>query len=175
MKEKDFVTIINNSIYAFGGFSHKISDSPFIPGNEKMRFTKKKPFDIIACLDGDAFYIEVKYKRGICGFSDTILSSHQKENLILINDNRCKNDNIYPVLFYICYIPRKIKRLYIFHIEYLIENKISKVQLENNFPFLTIKPTEYNKRDRKTGIIKPVKENLFDAKRMKDIIIWRKQ
>jgi len=49
MKERDFVTIINNSFKAAGGFGYKIPDTPFIKDNP-MRFTSKKPFDCIDVL-----------------------------------------------------------------------------------------------------------------------------
>lgn len=171
MKERDFVTIINNSIQAVGGFSEKIADSPFIPGNPKLRFTKKKPYDNNAVLNGKAFYIEVKWCNGICGFSHKKLSDHQLENLMLIYNNSEGMGNILPVVMYGCYVPRKIKRIYVVHIKYLIENSVSKKQLMNEFPYLNIKKTEYWKLNKKTKQKKLVKEDLFDATRICECII----
>lgn len=174
MKEKNFVTIINNSIKAAGGFSYKIPDSPFIPEDVRMRFTGKKPFDIIASIDFGIWFIEAKFSRGICGFSEKILRPHQKDNLLLIDSTR-PPEFVYPVVFYCCYIPRQIKRIYIFHIQRIIAGKISKKELENDFPYLCVQPTRYRKPDKKTGELKLVKEDLFNPKNMKDYIIILKE
>ena len=168
MKEKDFVTIINNSIKAAGGFSYKIPDTPFIPNNP-MRFTGKKPFDCISVLYPYAWYIEAKYSNGICGFSDRILREHQKENLLKVYENNDDYGIIKPVVIYACYIPRQIKRIYIFHITRIIDNKITKKQLINDLKYLPIKKTEYMKKVK--GQMKLVKEDLFDATKMEESII----
>ncbi len=179
MKEKDFVTIINNSIKATGGCAYKIPD---IPGYHKenkcpvcqsvvnnFRFTGKKPFDNIAVLYPYAWYIEVKYSRGICGFSEKILKPHQKENLLKIRDNADDHGTVMPVVIYGCYIPRKVKRIYIFHINYVVENKVSKKQLINDLPYIHIQKTEYRKKVK--GQMKWVKEDLFNANEMMKAII----
>lgn len=169
MNESNFVTIINNSINYAGGFAYKIPDMPFIPNNP-VRFTGKKPFDSIAVLDGNSWFIEVKYNKGICGFSEKIFKPHQLENLLKIYAN-C-HDNIYPVMMYGCYVPRKVKRIYVFHM-HLFKSwilKISKKELMG-FPFMAVKKVEYEKLNKKTGEKKLVREDLFDARNMEKCII----
>ena len=152
MKESDFVRIINNSIKAVGGFSYKIPDTPFIPNNP-MRFTGKKPFDIISFYRFWTWVIEVKYSRGICGFSERILRPHQKENLLKIWRIMPFCSKVHTVIIYGCYLPREIKRIYIFNINYVVNNRISKKMLLNDLPYLKIK------------------KNLFDARKMEEYII----
>ena len=150
MKESDFVRIINNSIKAAGGFSYKIPDTPFIPNNP-MRFTGKKPFDIISVFNDTVWIIEAKYSRGIKGFNEKILKPHQKEALELINNNRLRR--LYSVMIYGCYLPREIKRIYIFHIT-LFQAGFRKTKKELlQLPYLQIK------------------KNLFNAKKMEEYII----
>ena len=151
MKESDFVRIINNSIKAAGGFSYKIPDTPFIPNNP-MRFTGKKPFDIIAFLWFDVWVIEVKFSRGINGFSGKILRPHQEESLTQI-DKIALPGKTHSVVIYGCYSPRKIKRIYIFDIWYVVRNRITKLMLIKELPFMKIK------------------KGLFDATQMEEYII----
>lgn len=169
MKESDFVRIINNSIKAAGGFSYKIPDTPFIPNNP-MRFTGKKPLDVISVINNKIYFIEAKFNRGINGFSEKILKPHQQENLLKIWTNK-PGGYSYSLIAYCCYIPRQIKRIYLVSIWYLLNQKISKKMLISQLPFIEVKRTTYNKYIEKTKTYKMVKEDLFDASKMEEHII----
>ena len=86
MKESDYHKIIIESFRDAGGFAYKIADSP--RGN-----TSKRPFDIFAVWQGNAYYIEVKmidWKKDLV-FDLGLLADHQIESLRIVRKNDSNN------------------------------------------------------------------------------------
>lgn len=80
MNEAQFNTDVVNSLRDAGAWAYKIPDVP-VSQTYGMRFTPRKPFDIIACYSGQVFAIEGKFKRDFSGFSLKALRPSQVANL----------------------------------------------------------------------------------------------
>lgn len=158
MTEKSFYPIIINSFENAGGWAYKIPDFPisYIKNNEKIRFLKKKPLDIVAVISGVSYYIEAKFSRGVTGFSPSKMADHQMEALQKIRDNQSfDNSSIRPMVFYCCYIPREMKRIYALPLEWFEGGLISKKELLR-LPYIAIK------------------KNLFDANQLNEFTLYRR-
>jgi penicillin-binding protein-related factor A (putative recombinase) len=124
MDEKQGHRILNNSFRALGGFSEKIHDQPF---NPSIRFTPKKPFDGMSVFKDTAYFWEMKYAKGLQALNIKKLADHQRE--ALENIARNSHDDIYSLVVYFVYEPRKRKEFYFIWSVYLeIVESISKKQ-----------------------------------------------
>ena len=149
-RESKFYTIIKNSCDESGAFYHKIPDT-FPSNGEGVRFTTKKPFDLIVVYTEKALFIEVKYSKELKAFSvQKNLSEHQNENLqIILNNSDKEKYFIRPVVVLGIYRPREIKRIYIFDYEWLKKNPQKKKDIESIELFIDVKSKKMSDGKRK--------------------------
>jgi Holliday junction resolvase len=87
MKEREFCTELVRSIGEQGGWVYKIPDAPHVPKQDgSPRFTPKRPFDIIAVMDGVPLAIEAKIKVNSGGLSLKAFTDFEKESLLAFRE-----------------------------------------------------------------------------------------
>ena len=74
--ESKFTTMLRKTFEERGGFFYKIPDA-----SSAQRFMIKKPFDVIACVNGRSVAIECKYLSEPKAFGISSLSEHQIDSL----------------------------------------------------------------------------------------------
>ena len=88
LREKDIVS--SELVPAFnkrGCYAYKIPDPPSAFGGSHTRFTKKRPYDFVACIGGKYMAGEAKLIKKMGAFGWGHLKEHQQEGLQSVIDN----------------------------------------------------------------------------------------
>lgn len=136
-KEAKFYKIIKNTCSVFGAFYYKIPDAYGFKPADGSRFLLSKPYDLIFVYNGFTFHTEVKYLSEIKAFSVKNLRESQIKALTEIS----KNQSVYttPLVVLGIYKPRKMKRMYFFHYDWLVKNPMRKKDLMAIDKYIDIK------------------------------------
>lgn len=82
-KEAPYTTKMTKGLREAGHFVYKLPDpqGSGFGSDVKNKFTAKRPFDVVACINGKLFAIECKYMDKAQSFRPIRLAPHQHDNL----------------------------------------------------------------------------------------------
>jgi hypothetical protein len=117
--------------------------------------TPKKPFDGMSVFEGNVYFWEMKFSKGLKALNIKKLADHQRDALQDIGLNSSKN--VYPIVVYFVYKPRELKEFYFIYSSYLeINESISKKEFlefkEQGFAYHIYKQETINKKGERVKI-----------------------
>ena len=84
-KEAQFLSVLKKSFEEIGVYSCKIPDT--IP-SPQHRFIKRKPFDMVCCMNGKFVAIEAKYSENLKPIGEKELLRKNKEGELVYEDSQ---------------------------------------------------------------------------------------